>query len=417
MVRIILSRSLLLIQGALRRKIFEERFDSVRGLMVIPKVHFYSSPGNLTGLDLKDVERKLPVYFKNSINQECLSVKTNIPSCNEHLVVYLMKGIPALTLQTGCGFRLVRSEDTLSVTVHSKDKEKAREALTLLKTWLENTVETGIQKHACNKRLHLPFTRETPALILIRALTHRGHDNIKAIGAATGTRITYSPRGAKQPYVMVHADSLEKMWEAVSLTKKLFDQTVNYLKNCSVGKLMIPDNLPSDFDVYCFTELLKEVLMEKYGESQPIVTLCWNEHKTKDEEIYAYYDIRAGTSEEVEEVKSLILRMLEREVERFKYQSHITVYYPPEGEYRKFTKLMNNEGLHLLNDWRTREGSLLNIRLHFKGDQQRREEAKVTGNPQRHRKIHIRGDHPEDVQKVAQKINTMIKNYTDVYIH
>ncbi|XP_061187321.1 uncharacterized protein LOC133195484 isoform X2 [Saccostrea echinata] len=406
----IFYRSCLLIQSAFRR--FE-----LRSSMGNPKVHFHSSPGKLTGLHLKDVDRKLPVHFKNSINQECLSVKTNIPSDNEHLVVYLMKGIPTLTLQTGCGFRLNQSENTLSVSVHSIDKQKAREAVKALRRWLEKTVEIGIQKHAYNKNLHLPFTREIPALILNRALTQRGHDNIKAIGAATGTRITYSPRGVKQPHVMVHADSYEKMWEAVDLTKKLFDQTVNHLRNCSVGKLMIPDNLPADFDVYCFAELLKVVLTEKYGESQPIVTLCWNVHKTKDEEAYAYYDIRAETSETVEEVKSLILRMLEREVERFKYQAHDTVFYPPEDEYRKFTKLMNTVGLHLLNDWRTSDSSLKNIRLHFKGDQQRREEAKMTGNPQRHRKIHIRGDNLEDVQKVAQKINKMIKNYTDVYIH
>lgn len=384
--------------------------------MVNPKVHFHLSAVT-AGLHLKNLDYSLPVRFTKNINQECLFVKTNIPSNNERMAVFLMKGLPSLTLKTGCGFRLNTSEENFSVSVHAIDKQRAEDSVADVRGWLEETLNTGIQKHSYRKKLYIPYERDLPTVILIRALTYRGHNNIKAIASKTGTRISYSARGVQPLHLMVHANSEEQLWEAVRLVRNLFDQTLEQLTNWSVGKLMIPGDLPADFDIFSFMDLIPITLNEKFGESRPIVTLCWNEYKTAEEEPYAYYDIRADTPETLKEVGNLLLRLIQQEVEQFKYQVHDTVLYPPREKYKKFTKIMNTSGLHLFNNWKMNDDSLKNVRLHFKGNEERKNEKMMTGIPQKAAKIHIRGDNSEDVAKVVQELNRLIKNYTDVYTH
>lgn len=92
----------------------------------------------------------------------------------------------------------------------------------------------------------------------------------------------------------------------------------------------------------------------------------------------------------------------------------MTLVFPPSNIYVKFSNVMNTSGLYLLRSWIEKDESLKNIRLHFKGDEERKLEFKFQKT---HSKIHVRGDSEADVQKVVLEINRLITNYTDVFMH
>lgn len=366
---------------------------------------------------MKEIDIKMPFKFVSEIERKVLMVRTNIPAANEHVFAFIMKGLPTLSLRTGCGFSVGTKEGKICIYVHSIEKERAANAVGPVREWLETAIRSGVQTHSFKRKMVIPFDRNFPSFLMIQALVGNGQDKIKAIEDKTNTRISFSARGVKPKQVTVYAHSTHDVKEGYDLLYQLVMQTFEHLKKYSKGKQVIPDNLPKDFDVFSFLDQIPKVLDRQYVEDRPLVSLCWNEDKFSEEEIYAYYDIRSKCQHSVKDVKSLLLQLLQQEVKQFHRQAHDTVVYPPRNVFVKFPNVMNTSGLFLLRSWIEKDESLKNIRLHFKGD----EERKMQNTPYKlqttHSKIHIRGDREADVQKVVQEINRLITNYTDVYMH
>lgn len=363
---------------------------------------------------MREIDIKMPSKFVREIEREVLKVRTNIPAVNEHVIAFIMRGLPALSLKTGCGYSVSTKEDKICLYVHSIEKERAENALGPVREWLETTIKTGVQVHSFKRKLVIPFERNSPSFIMIQALVADGHYKIRAIEDKTNTRISFSARGVKPKQMTVYAHSEHEVEEGYKLLYQLVMQTFKHLRSYSKGKLLIPENLPKDFDIFSFLEQIPLVLDKKYGDNKPIVSLCWNQDRTSEEEIYAYYDIRSKCQHSVEDVKGLLIQLIQQEVEQYHRQAHEMVVFPPSSTYVKFSNVMNTSGLSLLRSWIEKDDSLKNIRLHFKGDEERKLEFKFQKT---HSKIHVRGDSEPDVQKVVLEINRLITNYTDVFMH
>ena len=396
---------------------FCRSFEKLKWYEGNSKAHIHLTSLNFMRVPMRDVDHSLPSVLVEETKKKLLTIKTNLPSDNEHLVAFLMKGLPSLTLRTGCGFYITTYMETVCFQVRARSEERANNALGPLREWLETTVKTGIEKHSCSRKVIIPFDRHIPIVILIQALTARGHHNIKAIQDRTNTRIVFSARGVKPHNIKVYAHSEEEVIDATKLVHALVKQTFKQMQTYHVGKLPIPEDLPEDFDIYSTLEQLHIALDKAFQENRPIVTLCWEEENISNENAYACFDIRAESLDLVEDAKDLLLRKISHEVEQFKRQSHDIVVYPSKEKYKKFSKVMNTSGHYLLTNFIASDDSLRNIRLHYKGDKERKREKNPSQFLNRPMKIQIRGDNPEDVQRVVNKVKELIQNYTDVFIH
>nr|XP_011424075.2 uncharacterized protein LOC105325961 [Crassostrea gigas] len=394
-------------------QLFQRSLEGLKCFIEAPKVYNHSTTLR-NRRQMREIDIKMPSKFVREIEREVLKVRTNIPAVNEHVIAFIMRGLPALSLKTGCGYSVSTKEDKICLYVHSIEKERAENALGPVREWLETTIKTGVQVHSFKRKLVIPFERNSPSFIMIQALVADGHYKIRAIEDKTNTRISFSARGVKPKQMTVYAHSEHEVEEGYKLLYQLVMQTFKHLRSYSKGKLLVPENLPKDFDIFSFLEQIPLVLDKKYGDNKPIVSLCWNQDRTSEEEIYAYYDIRSKCQHSVEDVKGLLIQLIQQEVEQYHRQAHEMVVFPPSSTYVKFSNVMNTSGLSLLRSWIEKDDSLKNIRLHFKGDEERKLEFKFQKT---HSKIHVRGDSEADVQKVVQEINRLITNYTDVFMH
>lgn len=87
-------------------------FRSLEGLkcfMGAPKVYNHSTTLH-DRRQMRDIDIKLPSKFVREIERKVLKVRTNIPAVNEHVIAFIMRGLPALSLKTGCGYSVSTKE-------------------------------------------------------------------------------------------------------------------------------------------------------------------------------------------------------------------------------------------------------------------------------------------------------------------